>query len=69
MADECVECRRGLDHCHGALVVHGDGGLECTAADCADVDPARHRMVMDCWATLPGCCVPDTAVLAAYSPA
>lgn len=66
MSGECVECVRGLEHCHGALVVHHDGGVECTAPDCDDVDPARHRMVMDCAGTLPGCCVPEpVAVLAA----
>jgi hypothetical protein len=65
MTADCAECARGLDHCHGALLVHGDGGAECTAPDCDDVDPARHGMVMDCAATLPGCCVADTAALVA----
>jgi hypothetical protein len=66
MAGKCGDCARDVDHCHGALVVHDDGGVECTAPNCDDIDPARHGMVMDCAGTLPGCCVAEpVAVLVA----
>jgi hypothetical protein len=45
---DCVRCERDLDHCHGALVVHLDGSVDCTEPDCWDADRARHTMVMDC---------------------
>jgi hypothetical protein len=58
----CVACAGGFDHCHGTLVAHVDGRVECTEPDCDDVDSARHDLVIDCPA-LPGCCVRSSVVL------
>lgn len=52
----CAECLLGFDHCHGTLLVHVDGRVECTEAECADIDHVRHELVLDCAGTLPGCC-------------
>ncbi len=46
---ECVFCSGGLDHCHGNLVVHLDGGFaECDEPGCVDLDFARHTLTIDC---------------------
>jgi hypothetical protein len=58
MNEECAACVCGLDHCHGSLVAHVDGDVECTEPDCPDTDDIRHDMVIDCAGTLPGCCAP-----------
>ncbi|SFP17213.1 hypothetical protein SAMN02982918_1500 [Saccharomonospora viridis] len=54
----CASCRRGLDHCHGTVVLHGSGdfgGVECTEPDCVDVEPARHLFVIGCGSVEGGC--------------
>lgn len=51
---ECGNCLSGLDHCHGTLVVHETGDVECTEV-CAGVDEARHRLSVTC-ADLHGGC-------------
>jgi hypothetical protein len=61
MNEACAVCTGGLDHCHGTLVVHVDGDLECTDPGCVDPDRVRHDMVVDCLGTLPGCCEPVAA--------
>lgn len=46
---ECAFCTSGIDHCHGTLVVHPDGGFaECTHESCADLDRVRHALIIDC---------------------
>jgi hypothetical protein len=57
----CAQCARDLDHCHGTLVVHIDGDVECTEPGCFDVDRVRHAFAVDCAGTLvDGCtCVDD----------
>jgi hypothetical protein len=52
----CAGCQTGLDHCHGTLVVHGDGTRDCTDADCALDDPLRHALIVDCFNVVGGCC-------------
>ncbi|HEX3778349.1 MAG TPA: hypothetical protein VHX38_01690 [Pseudonocardiaceae bacterium] len=61
----CAVCRSGLDHCHGTLVVHLDGGFaECTDERCADLDTPRHASVIDCASISGGCgcALPEFAV-------
>jgi hypothetical protein len=53
---ECTDCRRNLDHCHGTLVVHDDGTLECTDDTCALREPSRHALIIDCETVAGGCC-------------
>lgn len=52
---ECVSCTRGLDHCHGTLVVHPTELVECSDIQCVDLDQARHLAVVDCHEVLGGC--------------
>ena len=40
----CGECTTGLDHCHGTLVIHLDGTIECTEPWCADEHGTRHLL-------------------------
>jgi hypothetical protein len=52
----CAACSADVDHCHGTLVAHGDGTVDCTDATCAGADPLRHALIVDCAAVLGGCC-------------
>lgn len=46
---ECASCDAGIDHCHGTLVIHPEGGFtECTDAACGDGDRVRHALIVDC---------------------
>lgn len=54
-AARCPECAGGIDHCHGALVRHDDGLVECTDGACADPDPRRHALWVDCTDALSEC--------------
>jgi hypothetical protein len=47
MTNECPECRAGLEHCHGTVIVHARLGSECTEPDCARPDIA-HAFRLDC---------------------
>ncbi|EHR59239.1 hypothetical protein [Saccharomonospora cyanea] len=51
----CVSCRTGLDHCHGTVVLHVDGGADCTDPGCADVQLLRHTLVIRCEDVESGC--------------
>ena len=52
---ECVNCTRGLDHCHGTLIVHTTEFAECTEPTCEDLDSSRHLAIVDCSAVDGGC--------------
>ncbi|MBO0839380.1 MAG: hypothetical protein J2O49_00945 [Sciscionella sp.] len=58
----CADCAAGLEHCHGSLIEHATGALECTEPGCVEVDPARHALRL-CCAELTdcGCGEPATA--------
>jgi hypothetical protein len=60
---DCAACTSGIDHCHGTLVVHPDGGFsECTDAECADLNRVRHVLIIDCQTVQGGCaCVEVSA--------
>lgn len=58
----CPDCRDGLEHCHGVLVMHRGEVAECIHdPDCAgDID--RHEDVVSCLAALRSCsCVRGAA--------
>jgi hypothetical protein len=55
----CSDCRFGVDHCHGTLIVHAERTVECTDADCELGDLMRHAFILDCTALLGGCCAAD----------
>ncbi|MVU79597.1 hypothetical protein GPX89_20405 [Nocardia sp. ET3-3] len=48
-------CESALDHCHGTLIVHAAGSVECTESDCFDTGRARHLFVADCADVAGGC--------------
>lgn len=52
---ECSLCAAVLDHCHGTLLAHADGSLECTDQDCHDTDRVRHLFLADCSDVAGGC--------------
>jgi hypothetical protein len=43
----CPDCARLLDHCHGTLVLHPDGTLECTNPACVDAWHERHDLIVE----------------------
>jgi len=51
----CPDCRAGLDHCHGTLIVHHDLVVECTDAGCTALERVRHALIIDCDEILPAC--------------
>lgn len=63
---ECRSCIGELDHCHGTLVTHADGFVECTEDGCADFAQLRHTLTIECHEVRGGCgctMVSETAVL------
>ncbi|GAB0101978.1 hypothetical protein JMUB6875_09450 [Nocardia sp. JMUB6875] len=52
---DCPECESALDHCHGTLIAHAAGPVECTEPDCFDTGRARHVFVADCGDVAGGC--------------
>jgi hypothetical protein len=55
----------GLLRCDGTLVVHADGGTECTEPHCDDLEPIGHRLVLDCDDIDGGCGCDRTTVVSA----
>lgn len=44
-----------MDHCHGTLVEHVSGLIECTDPGCLDLGDERHTLVIDCESVDGGC--------------
>jgi hypothetical protein len=44
-----------MDECHGVLVTHQDGSVECLESGCADLAAPRHEWRAGC-ADVPGLC-------------
>lgn len=65
MVHECHLCSRGVDHCHGTLVQHGDGTFECVEPECDDQHEDMHELVVECWQLTGGCGCTQTEVPAA----
>ncbi|WP_460721901.1 hypothetical protein [Nocardia heshunensis] len=51
----CALCESALDHCHGTLIVHAAGSVECTEPECFDTGRTRHLFVADCSDVAGGC--------------
>ena len=55
-------CGTDLAHCHGTLVLHADGTVECDHEDACGADEPQHRLWVACDEL--GCgCVGDEAPL------
>jgi hypothetical protein len=61
MNNQCPECRAGLEHCHGTVILHACFGPECTEPDCTEPELA-HVFRLDCDAI--GCTCAATTALA-----
>ena len=48
MTAACPGCREEVDHCHGTLVRHADGWVECTDGSCPTLAVERHELVLAC---------------------
>lgn len=58
----CADCVAEVDHCHGTLIVHPGGALDCTTPGCSDLDGVRHDLRIDCRGIAGGCrCALDDA--------
>jgi hypothetical protein len=55
----CRPCAEALAHCHGTLVLHADGVLDCVEAVCG-ADPSLHAWWVPCIELAARCgCVGD----------
>lgn len=62
MVTQCPLCSRGIEHCHGSLVVHSDGTSECTAITCEDLHVEMHELVLECIQLANGCVCVEVSV-------
>jgi hypothetical protein len=44
----CIECGDDQDHCHGTVLRHTDGSIECTDLTCVALTADRHDLVLAC---------------------
>ena len=44
----CWSCATAVDHCHGTLVLHADGGIDCDEVATCGADPGRHEWWLTC---------------------
>lgn len=51
MSTRCPDCHAEADHCHGTLVRHADGTVECTDPTCDELGVGRHDLVVVCAVT------------------
>jgi hypothetical protein len=51
----CRSCGDGLIHCHGTLVRHADGTVECTDEGCPGADLDLHELRLSCEVAQPDC--------------
>jgi hypothetical protein len=60
---ECARCVGDIDHCHGTVILHPQGVVECTQPECHDLDQVRHALSVGCDLIQGGCdCVEPAAV-------
>jgi hypothetical protein len=51
----CSSCTADLVHCHGTLVQHADGTIECTDDTCPGTDLVFHELRIVCDLSEQGC--------------
>lgn len=56
-AKACDDCAAYAEHCHGSLLIHRDGSLECSDDTC-DTPAESHEHVVDCFDVTPPCGCP-----------
>lgn len=66
MAIPCRECRAGLEHCHGTVILHPSHATECTEDGCEQPE-VLHVYRIDCEAIGCQCAAVDAAELRAGS--
>jgi hypothetical protein len=54
-ANDTVGILYVMDECHGVLVTHQDGSVECLESECVDLAAPRHEWRADC-ADVAGLC-------------
>lgn len=59
----CPDCAADTDHCHGTLIIHRDGLVECTEPGCTPADPVRHALLLDCVDVEGGCVCVGTIIV------
>lgn len=63
----CPDCAAGHEHCHGTLVVHPDGAVECVGSVSCDEVAERHPLVVECRELDPRCgCAEQPAATTRY---
>lgn len=62
MSMQCHDCRDGLEHCHGAIIIHLLRRTECTEDGCDGATHIPHAFRMDCEAV--GCRCGESAAVA-----
>jgi hypothetical protein len=67
MATQCSLCDRGIEHCHGTLVLHSDGTAECTDGFCDEDQADLHELVLECRQFAGGCACAETKGVRAAS--
>ena len=55
-------CGTELAHCHGTLVLHADGTVECDGIDVCDADEAQHELWVSCDELRCGCVGDDAPI-------
>ena len=51
----CESCLLALAHCHGTLVLHADGGVDCDEAPSCGTDASWHQWWVSCTELQPAC--------------
>ena len=51
----CSSCAGDLIHCHGTLVFHADGTVDCTDEGCPGSDHVLHELRLQCEVSEQGC--------------
>jgi hypothetical protein len=66
---ECLSCLGELDHCHGTLILHETGAVDCTEPGCRDLEEVRHTLRISCAEIDGGCLCTATLVVEEFAQA
>ncbi len=51
----CEHCAAALAHCHGTLVLHADGSVDCDEASTCELEAGWHEWWVTCTELEPAC--------------